>query len=180
MSQALGPVLGFIKSLAQYDHEFRGLNFIQDFVHWTGNKKLIPVCWYVYWLQWGHRKLFLQDGKFWISQDVLGNGTFFHKTGTEIKYFLDFIFLDKRSTTVLDCTDYFLRWNLLNNEKFAWKYLFYKKRKVLLEATHSPNFYCTDNSIKTIVVVGSSTKRSLFSFIRSWSKVYGSQWKEFI
>lgn len=41
---ALGPVLGYIKSLARYDDEFKGINFIQDFVRLTGNKEFIPVC----------------------------------------------------------------------------------------------------------------------------------------
>ena len=37
------------------------------------------------------RKLFHWDKEFWISQDVLGNGTLFHKMDAEVDNFLDFI-----------------------------------------------------------------------------------------
>lgn len=51
------------------------------------------------------RKLLHRDKEFWISQDVLGNGTLFHKIDAEINYFLDFLFLDKKSIPVLNSTD---------------------------------------------------------------------------
>lgn len=51
------------------------------------------------------RKLFHWDKEFWISQDVLGNGTLFHKIDAEVDYFLDIIFLDKRPIPFFNSTD---------------------------------------------------------------------------